>query len=335
MIILGVLIFLKHVSLLFYHSNVYNSKYKLRMTHVMQKRKGIILAGGSGTRLYPVTLGINKQLLPVYDKPLIYYPLSCLMLAGIRDILIIVTPHDIDKYKCVLQDGRQWGLQFTYAIQKKPEGLAQAFLIGETFIGKSPCALVLGDNIFYAHHLSDMLKKANQIREGAVIFTYPVDNPQAYGVVQFDHHKRPIRILEKPSHPPSNCAVTGLYFYDNQVVDIAKHVKPSQRGELEITCINQHYLDMHQLQVMDLGRGSAWLDSGTHDALLQASQFIETIEKRQGLKIACPEEIAYRCNYIDRDQLTELAHRLGKSAYGQYLFKILNEEVYKNHESYA
>ncbi len=301
----------------------------------MQKRKGIILAGGSGTRLYPVTLGINKQLLPVYDKPLIYYPLSCLMLAGIRDILIITTPFDVEQYKRLLQDGRQWGLNFTYAVQEKPEGLAQAFIIGESFIGKSTSALVLGDNIYYAHHLSDMLKKANEINNGAVIFTYPVDNPQAYGVVEFDKHKKPIRIIEKPKHPPSNCAVTGLYFYDNQVVDIAKDVKPSLRGELEISCINQYYLDINQLTVMDLGRGSAWLDSGTHDALLQASQFIETIEKRQGLKIACPEEIAFRCNYIDEIQLECLAHALGKSAYGQYLLKILNEEVYKKHETYA
>lgn len=301
----------------------------------MQKRKGIILAGGSGTRLYPVTLAINKQLLPVYDKPLIYYPLSCLMLAGIRDILIITTPFDVDQYKRLFSDGRQWGLNFTYAVQEKPEGLAQAFIIGESFIGKSSCALVLGDNIFYAHHLSDMLKEANQTTQGAVIFTYPVDNPQAYGVVEFDHHKKPIRIVEKPKNPPSNCAVTGLYFYDNQVVDIAKEVRPSARGELEITCVNQCYLDMNQLQVMDLGRGSAWLDSGTHDALLQASQFIETIEKRQGLKIACPEEIAFRCNYIDEEQLSRLAHALGKSAYGQYLFKILNQEVYKNHEIHA
>lgn len=300
----------------------------------MQKRKGIILAGGSGTRLYPVTLGINKQLLPVYDKPLIYYPLSCLMLAGIRDILIITTPYDVDQYKRLLQDGRQWGINFTYAAQVKPEGLAQAFIIGESFIGKSTSALVLGDNIYYAHHLSDMLKKANKINEGAVIFTYPVDNPQAYGVVEFDHHKKPIRIIEKPKHPPSNCAVTGLYFYDNQVVDIAKDVRPSARGELEITCINQYYLDMNKLTVMDLGRGSAWLDSGTHDALLQASQFIETIEKRQGLKIACPEEIAFRCHYIDAEQLARLAHTLDKSAYGQYLLKILNEEVYKKHETY-
>lgn len=301
----------------------------------MQKRKGIILAGGAGTRLYPVTLAINKQLLPVYDKPLIYYPLSCLMLAGIRDILIITTPFDVEQCKRLLGDGHQWGLNFSYAIQEKPEGLAQAFIIGESFIGQSPCALVLGDNIFYAHHLSSMLKEANQSKEGAVIFTYSVDNPQAYGVVEFDQHKKPIRIIEKPKNPPSNCAVTGLYFYDNQVVDIAKDVRPSARGELEITCINQYYLDIDQLQVMDLGRGSAWLDSGTHDSLLQASQFIETIEKRQGLKIACPEEIAFRCKYIDREQLASLAHMLGKSAYGQYLFKILNEEVYRNHEIYA
>jgi glucose-1-phosphate thymidylyltransferase len=301
----------------------------------MQKRKGIILAGGSGTRLYPVTLAINKQLLPVYDKPLIYYPLSCLMLAGIQDILIITNPYDVPSYKRLLQDGRQWGLNFTYAVQEKPEGLAQAFIIGESFIGKSSCALVLGDNIFYAHHLSDMLKQANERQQGAVIFTYPVDNPQAYGVVEFDKHNKPIRIIEKPKNPPSNCAVTGLYFYDNQVVDIAKAVRPSARGELEISCINQYYLDINQLHVMDLGRGSAWLDSGTHEALLQASQFIETIEKRQGLKIACLEEIAFRCHYIDEEQFRSLAHGLEKSAYGQYLLKILNTEVYKNHEIYA
>lgn len=301
----------------------------------MFKRKGIILAGGSGTRLYPVTLGINKQLLPVYDKPLIYYPLSTLMLAGIRDILVITTPDDLHAYERLLKDGSQWGLSFSYAIQEKPEGLAQAFIIGESFIGRSACALVLGDNIFYAHHLSGMLREANQVREGAVIFTYPIDHPEAYGVVEFDHLKKPIRIIEKPKNPPSNCAVTGLYFYDNQVIDIAKDVRPSARGELEISCINQCYLEMHQLKVMDLGRGSAWLDSGTHDALLQASQFIETIEKRQGLKIACPEEIAFRCHYIGADQLASLAHQLGKSAYGQYLFKILNEEVYQKHETYA
>lgn len=301
----------------------------------MQKRKGIILAGGSGTRLYPVTLGINKQLLPVYDKPLFYYPLSCLMLAGIRDILVITTPHDVDQYKRLLKDGSQWGLNFNYAVQEKPDGLAQAFIIGESFIGNDLSALVLGDNIFYAHHLSDMLKEANQTTSGAVIFTYPVENPQDYGVIEFDQNKKPVRIVEKPLNPPSNMAVTGLYFYDNQVIDIAKSLRPSARGELEITDVNQYYVNRQQIKVMNLGRGSAWLDSGTHDSLLQASQFIETIEKRQGLKIACPEEIAYRCKYIDADQLASLAHQLGKSGYGKYLLKILNEEVNQDHEIYA
>lgn len=301
----------------------------------MKKRKGIILAGGSGTRLYPVTLGINKQLLPVYDKPLFYYPLSCLMLAGIREILVITTPQDIDQYKRLLGNGSQWGLSFEYAVQKKPDGLAQAFIIGESFIGNALSALVLGDNIFYAHHLSTMLREANQTTNGAVIFTYPVENPYAYGVIEFDNNKRPIRIVEKPVHPPSNMAVTGLYFYDNQVIDIAKSLRPSARGELEITDVNQHYVNMKQLKIMNLGRGSAWLDSGTHDSLLQAGQFIETIEKRQGLKIACPEEIAYRCKYIDAEQLAILAHQLGKSGYGKYLLKILNEEVDQDHEVYA
>jgi len=301
----------------------------------MQKRKGIILAGGSGTRLYPVTLGTNKQLLPVYDKPLIYYPLSCLMLAGIRDVLIITNPHDTDQYAKLLSDGSQWGMNFEYAVQEKPEGLAQAFLIGETFIGKASPALVLGDNIFYAHNLSEMLQKANQVQEGAVIFTYPVNNPEAYGVVEFDKNKKPINIIEKPKVAPSNLAVTGMYFYDNQVVDIAKDVKPSNRGELEISCINQYYLDIGQLQMMNLGRGSAWLDSGTHESLLEASQFIATIEKRQGLKIACPEEIAFRCGYIDAEKLAEHAYTLRKNSYGAYLNKILAEESLKHDEIYA
>ncbi len=301
----------------------------------MQKRKGIILAGGSGTRLYPVTLGVNKQLLPVYDKPLIYYPLSCLMLAGIRDILIITNTRDVDQYINLLSDGSQWGLNFEYASQDKPEGLAQAFIIGEKFIGKSNSALVLGDNIFYAHNLSEMLKDANKVNNGAVIFTYPVNNPEDYGVVEFDKNKKPINILEKPKVPPSNLAVTGMYFYDNQVVDIAKDVRPSARGELEITCINQYYLNMQQLQIMNLGRGSAWLDSGTHESLLEASQFIATIEKRQGLKIACPEEIAYRCGYINAEKLAKLAYTLRKNAYGTYLNKVLAEETQKYDEVYA
>lgn len=301
----------------------------------MVRRKGIILAGGSGTRLYPVTLGLNKQLLPVYDKPLVYYPLSCLMLAGIRDILIITNPQDVPLYQRLLGDGSQWGIHFSYATQPKPEGIAQAFIIGETFLKNSPSALILGDNIFYAHHLSQMLQEANQTTEGAVIFTYPVDNPESYGVIEFDNNKKVTRIIEKPKNPTSNLAVTGLYFYDNKVVDIAKEVKPSWRGELEITSVNQYYLDQNQLKVMSLGRGSAWLDSGTHDSLLQASQFIGTIEKRQGLKIACPEEIAYRCRYIDAEQLASLAQNLRKSAYGDYLLKILKEEANHHHEIYA
>lgn len=298
-------------------------------------RKGIILSGGFGTRLYPTTLAINKQLLPVYDKPLIYYPLSCLMIAGIRDILIITTPQDIEQYQRLLKDGSQWGIQFSYRTQAKPEGIAQAFIIGESFINNNPCALILGDNIFYAHHLSDMLKEANRTTEGAVIFSYPVEDPHAYGVIEFDNQNKPIQIIEKPKSTRSNYAVTGLYFYDNQVTEIAKNVKYSERGELEISSINQHYLNMNRLKVIHLGRGSAWLDSGTHDSLLQASQFIETIEKRQGLKIACPEEIAYRCQYINADQLAALANSLAKSSYGQYLYKILNEEERAPHEIYA
>lgn len=301
----------------------------------MEQRKGIILAGGYGTRLYPLTKCLSKQLLPVYDKPMIYYPLSVLMLAGIREILIISTPNDIHQYQRLLGDGAQWGLRFVYEVQPKPEGLAQAFIIGETFIGNSNSALVLGDNIFYAHHLSHMVQEANQRVGGATVFAYPVDNPGAYGVIEFDRSGRPISIVEKPKIPRSNYALTGLYFYDNKVVDIAKNVKPSARGELEITSIIQCYLEWDQLEVAHLGRGSAWLDSGTHESLLQASQFVETIEKRQGLKIACPEEIAFRCKYINADHLERLALSLGENSYSKYLFKILKEETALSHEIFA
>jgi glucose-1-phosphate thymidylyltransferase len=291
------------------------------------QRKGIILAGGSGTRLYPITLGISKQLLPVYDKPMIYYSLSILMLTGIRNILIISTPEDIGQYQRLLGDGSQWGLNFNYAIQKKPEGIAQAFLIAEDFIKKDSCVLTLGDNLFYSYNLTKILKQANTNEIGASVFVYRVDNPNAYGVIELDENNIPLRIIEKPQTPISNLAVTGLYFYDNQVVDIAKTITPSARNELEITCINQHYLNKGQLKVINLGRGSAWLDSGTHDSLLQATQFIETIEKRQGLKIACPEEIALRNNFITLEQFEKLAHRLKNNSYGQYLLKILKEEI--------
>jgi len=291
--------------------------------------KGIILAGGSGTRLYPLTRAISKQLLPVYDKPMIYYPLCTLMLAGIRDILIISTPHDLPQYQRLLADGTQWGLNFHYEEQPRPEGLAQAFLIGERFIGTDTVSLVLGDNLFYGHGLAGVLQQAAQRTQGATIFGYYVRDPERYGVVSFNKAGKAIDIEEKPKAPHSNYAVTGLYFYDNDVIAIAKGLKPSARGELEITDVNRAYLARGDLDVALLGRGTAWLDTGTHESLLQAAQFIETVEARQGLKIACPEEIAWRMGYIDADQLRRLAESLRQNGYGQYLIDIINREVGK------
>ena len=292
------------------------------------QRKGIILAGGSGTRLHPATLAISKQLLPVYDKPMVYYPLSALMLAGIRDVLVISTPQDTPRFQHLLGDGSRWGMKLSYCVQPSPDGLAQAFILGRSFVGGGPSALVLGDNIYYGHEFAQLLGRADKRHQGASVFAYHVTDPERYGVVEFDAAQRALSIEEKPKLPKSNYAVTGLYFYDEQVCDIAAHIKPSARGELEITEVNAQYLRQGQLNVEIMGRGYAWLDTGTHDSLLEAGQFIATLEKRQGLKVACPEEIAYRAGWIEAAQLEQLAAPMLKNSYGQYLMQVLRERVY-------
>jgi len=298
------------------------------LTEHIMSRRGIILAGGSGTRLHPATLAVSKQLLPVYDKPMVYYPLSTLMLAGIRDILVISTPQDTPRFEALLGDGSKWGLNLSYCVQPSPDGLAQAFILGRQFVGNNPSALVLGDNIFFGHDLHTVVTRAAARDVGATVFAYHVHDPERYGVVEFDANKNALSIEEKPNAPKSNYAVTGLYFYDNQVCDIASSIKPSARGELEITTVNAQYLEQRQLSVEIMGRGYAWLDTGTHDSLLEAGQFIATLEKRQGLKVACPEEIAFRSGWISAAELERQAQPLLKNGYGQYLLQVLKEKVF-------